>query len=926
MICRLPTRFWQLPPLLMVGIFLLCGRDLCAQNVIESGMGRITPERGEEYDHAQAARASATRLSGSISIDGVLDESVWTEAPQIPEFFQTLPLEGAPVSERTDVRLAYDDDAIYVGAVLDDRTPVTTRLARRDAPLGDSDLFLVLFDSYHDHETAYRFWTNPSGVKGDAIVAANSTGSGDSSWDPVWDLATQVTRSGWTVEMRIPFSQLRFSPDERQVWGIQLERNINRNQENATFPFTPLLERAGVSRYAHLDGLVDIEPGRRLELLPYVAARSEYLQLESPSGVDFANPYRSGSDHFTDMGLDLKYRITSNLTLDATVNPDFGQVELDPSVINLTAFETRYAERRPFFVEGADIFVFGEGGPRGSSGSGPELVYSRRIGRAPRGDAPSEAVFSDIPTATTIAAAGKVTGRVGDGWSLGILEAVTAREVGAYTDGDRVERDLTVEPAANYFVGRLRRQIRGGQTRFGMITSAVNRDVSGGTLTSQLHTSAYATGIDFAHESQDRAWLFTSLFSGSYVIGGVDAITRTQRSSTRYYQRPDANHVDVDPTATSLGGFYAMGYAGKDAGNFRTRNGFAFVSPGYEVNDLGFHSNADRILMDLHYQYISPEPGRFLRSWTAILGGPNGIWNSSGGRMFMNINNIGRIEFLNYWSISARVMYALSSNDDRLTRGGPMARSPAGLAGSFSVNSDTRRAVVATANYGWGSDDGGGRTRSVQLNLGARLKETFQIDVSPSYSWSRSAAQYVSKIDDVEAKTTYGTRYVFAGIDRTTLSLATRLNLTFSPTLSLQLYLEPFISTGDYGALKELRAARTFDFLVYGEDVGTVEFELDGGYSVDPDGNGPAARFRLSDQDFSYRSLLGNAVFRWEWRPGSTLFFVWQQKRINSISGHGPAEARPWVGDFELGRDAQHMFEVAPDNIFMIKVNYWLNP
>ena len=917
---------WRTPLLLAAGNLLLSSPDAQAQVVIEEGLGGATLEAEEEYDHARAPRARAVRQSGSISIDGVLDEAVWSEAPIVPEFVQTLPFEGASVSERTEVRLAYDDDAIYVGATLDDRNPVTTRLARRDAALSDSDLFLVLFDSYHDHETAYRFWTNPSGVKGDAIVTANSAGSGDASWDPVWDLATEVTELGWTVEMRIPFSQLRFRPDEQQVWGIQIERNINRNQENATFPFTPLLERAGVSRYAHLDGLVDVEPGRRLELLPYVAARGEFLQLDTPAGVDFANPYRSGSDHFTDMGLDLKYRITSNVTLDGTVNPDFGQVELDPSVINLTAFETRYAERRPFFVEGADIFVFGEGGPRGSSGAGPELVYSRRIGRPPRGAPPSEAVFSDTPTATTIAAAAKVTGRVGDGWSVGILEAVTAREVAAYTDGSQVGRDLTVEPAANYFVGRLRRQVRGGQTRFGMIASAVNRDVSSGAITSRLHTSAYAAGIDFAHESQDRVWLFSGLFSGSYVSGGVDAITRTQRSSTRYYQRPDVSHVEFDPTATSLAGFYAMAYAGKEAGNVRMRHGFAYVSPGYEVNDLGFHSNADRILMDLHYQYVQPEPGRFLRSWTAILGGPNGIWNSGGDRMYANINNIGRIEFLNYWSLSARVLYAISSDDDRLTRGGPMARSPSELSGSVSVNSDSRRAVVAGANYGWGSDDGGGWTRSVQLDLSARFNETLQIDVGPSYSWAHTAAQYVTQIDDVEATSTFGTRYVFAGIDQHTLSLETRVNLTFSPTLSLQLYVEPFISTGDFGAFKEFRAPGTFDFLVYGEDVGTIGLDEDGAFSVDPDGDGVAAGFRLSDQDFSRRSLLGNAVFRWEWRPGSTLFFIWQQSRRNSISGRGFVGAQPGVGDFDFGRDAEAMFTVAPDNIFMIKLNYWLNP
>ena len=918
--------FWRLPPLVMIGILVLCGPDLRAQSVIEEGVGQTAIESGGEYDHARAARARVIRLRSSVLIDGVLDESVWAEAPLVPEFLQTLPLEGSPVSERTEVRLTYDDSAIYLGAVLDDRSPITTRLARRDAALSDSDLFLVLFDSYHDHETAYRFWTNPSGVKGDAIVTANSAGSGDSSWDPVWDLATQVSESGWTVEMRIPFSQLRFSPDERQVWGIQIERNIDRTQENATFPFTPLLERAGVSRFAHLDGLEGVEPGRRLEFLPYVVARGEYLQLESPSGVSFANPYRSGSDHFGDMGMDLKYRVTSNVTLDATVNPDFGQVELDPSVINLTAFETRYAERRPFFVEGADIFVFGEGGPRGSSGAGPELVYSRRLGRPPRGAPPSEAVFSDTPTATTIAAAAKVTGRVGDGWSLGILEAVTSREVAAYTDVNQVARDLTVEPAANYFVGRLRRQIRGGQTRFGMIASSVNRNVSSATVTSRLHTSAYAAGIDFAHESQDRVWLFSGLLSGSYTTGGVDAISHTQRSSTRYYQRTDANHVDLDPTATSLSGLYAMGYVGKEAGNVRMRHGVAYVSPGYEVNDLGFQSNADRILMDLHYQYISPEPGRLFRSWTAILGGPNGIWNTAGDRMFANLNNIGRVEFLNYWSLSARVMYAVWSDDDRLTRGGPMARSPSQLSGSFSLRSDSRRAAVANANYGWGSDDGGGWTQSVGLDLSTSFNETLQIDLGPSYSWAHTAAQYVSQINDAEATGTSGTRYVFSGIDRNTLSLEARVNLTFSPTLSLQLYVEPFISTGDYGALKELRAPLTFDFLVYGEDIGTVDLDEDGSFSVDPDGDGSAPGFRMSDQDFSHRSLLGNAVLRWEWRPGSTLFFVWQQRRLSRVSGHGPSGVRPWVGDFELSRDAGDMFEVAPDNIVMIKVNYWLNP
>ena len=914
---------------LIAGLVALHTPGLGAQNVVEEGTLVRTIDPRPNYDHSLAPHAAAVRMNGSISVDGVLDEAVWAAAPPIRDFRQTLPLEGEQASEGTEVRLVYDDDAIYLAAVLDDRSPVTTRLARRDARLRDSDLLVVLLDSYHDHETAYRFWTNPSGVKGDEIITGTGIGNGirggDTSWDPVWDLATRVTRSGWTVEMRIPFSQLRFSQDERQVWGIQVERNIHRNQENATFPFTPTLERSGVSRFAHLDGIEGISPGQRLELLPYIVARGEYLQLESPSGVDFANPYRSGSDHFGDVGLDLKYRITSNVTLDATVNPDFGQVELDPSIINLTAFETRFNERRPFFVEGADIFVFGEGGPRGSTGTGPQLVYSRRIGRSPRGSLPSEAAFSDTPTATTIAGAAKVTGRVGDGWSLGILEAVTARETASYVDGGRAGHELTVEPAANYFVGRVRRQIRGGQTRFGTIVTAVNRNVSGTTLVDRLHTAAYSGGIDFAHETSDRIWLFSGLVSGSHVRGEAEAIARTQESSTRYYQRPDADHLEVDPTATSLSGFYAMGYVGKQAGNFTMRTGVAAVSPGYEANDLGFHTSADRVLLDTHYQYTQPEPGRVLRSW-GVFGGPDAVWNFAGDRTFANVNTQLSLEFLNYWRTSFRVQYNPWTDDDRLTRGGPIARAPGAFSTRVSLNSDGRRAAVASGNFSWGSDDGGGWNRRAQLNLSARFEETLQLNIGPSYSWSFSPAQYLTQIDDPFAEATHGTRYVFAGLDRTTLSLETRVNLTFSPTLSLQLYLEPFISIGDFGAPQELGAPGTFDFLEYGEEVGTVAHTVEGHYDVDPDGDKPAAGFRVFDQDFSFRSLLGNAVLRWEWRPGSTVFLVWQQRRINSIIGQGPLGSPPGVGTFDLARDTGEMFDVAPDNIFMIKVNYWLNP
>lgn len=881
---------------------------------------------GGGYDHAAAATARAAPLTGSISIDGALTDAAWTNAPAITEFRQTVPTEGSPVSEVTDVRIVYDEDAIYVSARLEDRTGVTTRLARRDAGLGDSDRFTVMLDSYHDHETAYRFWTNPSGVKGDAIVTGNATGGGDSSWDPVWDLGTAVTPDGWVVEMRIPFSQLRFGRQEIQTWGIQVERTIHRNQENATFPFTPTLERAGVSRFAHLEGISGLDPGRRLELLPYAVARGEYLQVATPTGVTFGNPYRSGSDHFGGVGLDLKYRVASNVTLDATVNPDFGQVEVDPSVINLTAFETRFDERRPFFVEGADIFTFGEAGPTGSVGRPPEMFYSRRIGKAPTGSTPSSAVFSDVPVSTTILGAAKATGRLGSGWSLGVMEAVTGGETAAYVDAAQLGGEVEVEPAANHLVGRVRRQIRGGRTRFGVMATAMNRDLGGSPLESRLHNSAYTGGVDFAYDSNDRVWLITGALAASRVSGTASAITRTQQTSAHYFQRPDADHLDLDLNATTLGGYYVMAYVGKQAGTFTMRNGFAYVSPGYEVNDLGFQSDADRILFDTHYQYSQPTPGRFLRSWNVSIS-PDAKLNTAGDMIFANVNSQVNFELLNYWRSSLRVQVDPWYDDDRLTRGGPMARTPGSWQARVNVNTDNRRSTRLNGSFNYFTDRAGGRSRSIDFGVTARFRETVQLNIGPSYSRSRSMAQYVRRVADANAASTLGARYVFAELDRSTVSLDTRLDVTLSPALSLQLYIEPFVSVGQYRHLKELSAPGVFDFLRYGSDVGTITQNGSGDFDIDPDGAGPSAPFQVRDRDldFSHRSLIGNAVLRWEWRPGSTLFLVWQQRRVNRMTGHSVG-ADPWVGNLEFGRDAGDMFEAPADNILMVKVNYWLNP
>jgi hypothetical protein len=897
---------------------------LAAQTPVEAGPAALV-----SAPHAEAPAALAVRATGSVDVDGVPGESAWAAAPAITRFTQLDPEEGQPGSQQTEVRLLYDDEALYVGAVLRDTEPVITRLARRDAG-PESDFLIIQIDSYHDHQTAYRFAVNPSGVKQDGVVSTGTGGGGfgggvDDSWDPVWDASTRVTDEGWTVEMRIPFSQLRFRPDATPTWGIQVQRWRNRNQEDAVFSFTPKLERGGVARFGHLSGLAQIQPGRRLELLPYVGMRAEYVRQDPSTQVGFSNPFRSGSDYFGRAGVDVMYGLGSNLTLNATVNPDFGQVEVDPAVINLTAFETRFEERRPFFVEGADIFQFSRGGNCCSTGNPPQVLYSRRIGRTPQGSVSSSAVFSDVPNSTTILGAAKVTGRMGQGWSVGFLEALTGRETAEYVTAANVDDETVVEPLTNYFAGRVRRDYRSGQTQVGMLVTAVNRDLNDPALTDRLPSSAYVAGADLIHEWSNRMFRINASFATSFVQGNEAAITRLQRSSARYYQRPDASHLEVDPAATSLFGTYAMVDMIKQAGSVQAKVAFVSEGAGYEVNDMGFQTKADRLIIDTDLSYDRTRPGPIFRNWRAW-GSPDFAWNWAGDRVFTNVNVNFRWQWLSYWGGSVRYQYDLSALDDRLTRGGPMAELPAVHSGNANINSDSRRPLTVRAAYRWrlGVDGSYGHVGSLDFTF--RSGEKLQLGLGPSLDRSYSRAQYVTSVGDALATNTYGRRYIFAPIDQTTLSLETRLNLTLTPTLTFELYMQPLVSSGQYAGLREFRTPREFDFLRYGEEGSTMSRQSDGTYLIDPDGGGPAASFTVGDRDFNVRSLLGNAVLRWEWSPGSTLFLVWQQARSARIEASAfDEQGAAGVGDFDLSHDSAELFRIRPDNIFQVKVNYWLD-
>ena len=861
--------------------------------------------RAQDGDHAARPVVRALRLEQAVQVDGRLNEAVWRTPPVATEFTQRNPAEGEPATERTDVWIAYDVNAIYIAARMHDRRPVSARLGRRDSSLPGSDWFSVTFDSYHDHLSAYQFSVNPAGVRRDIRVSA--TNDEDETWDPVWEAAAHSDSAGWQVEISVPLSQLRFRAEDEQTWGIQLVREISRNAEESWFAFTAKRERAGVARYAHLLGLNGLRPSSPLELLPYGLTRATYRNVPRSADVTFLNPFTDGSDYTTSAGLDLKYRVASNLTLDATINPDFGQVEADPAVINLSAFETRFDERRPFFIEGSDVFSFGDGF------GDTQLFYSRRIGGPPPGRLPSITVYDDMPDHSTILGAAKLTGKIG-GWSLGVLEAVTARERANYITEDETRASSIVATPTNYFVSRARRELRGGSSVIGGIATALHRSLEDDAIAQRVRSNAYAGGIDFRHEWADRSWSLTGFLTGSHILGRAGVITAAQQSSARYFQRPDADHLTLDARARSLSGLAGDIELSKEAGeHWRGEASFSTTSPGYETNDLGFQSRADQHNARVSVQYVNEEPGRFLREWNIDVSS-SAEWNYGGNRLGSRIELESSAELLNYWTGDLEMSRDFGGLDDRLTRGGPLTRAPALNNLSVSIESDSRKAwtIDAGIDREWG---GIGRSTSVDIELGFKPAPNWNVSITPEWGRDRVRAQFVDAIADPLATATYQRRYVFADLVETEFSVAINANVTFTPDLTLSVFARPFIGSGKFGRPKELIAPRTFRFAHY-DEIGTVE-DLGDELEIDPDGAGPAQSFEIDQENFVVRSLRGNAVLRWEWRPGSTLFLVWQQQREREIDQ---------LSTLRFGRDLRALARIRPENVFMIKLSYWLNP
>ncbi|HEY6156601.1 MAG TPA: DUF5916 domain-containing protein [Gemmatimonadales bacterium] len=860
-----------------------------------------------------AVTAARVAPAAKPVLDGRLDDAAWALATPVGGLLQRDPLEGAPATERAEVRILYDADALYVGARLFDSAPrqIIARLGRRDVNT-HSDEFRVLLDSYHDRRTAFEFIVNAAGAKRDALLGDDG-GYSDDLWDAVWEAATAVDSQGWTVEMRIPLSQLRFSGAPQQVWGVRFERWIQRKNELDMFPLVRKTESGVASRFADLAGLQDLPTPRHVALLPYVVAHSQYDTPKSPN-----NPFDRGSSYLGGVGTDLKYGVSSNLTLDATVNPDFGQVDLDPAIVNLTQFEVELEEKRPFFVEGGNIFGFaGNGGGLAKLSDRPQFFYSRRIGEPPQGDAPGD--YVDMPSNSTILGAAKLSGRRANGWSIGVLDAVTAREwaTSAFDSAPALRQRDEVAPLTNYFVARLKRDLRGGNTTIGFVGTAVNRDLDTPAL-DMLGSAAYAGGVDLFHRWGHKTYTLAASLGGSYIRGSPLALQQAQQSSARYYRRPDAQSFHYDSLRTSLTGITGDAFLNRVGGAWTWSLGGEFVSPGFEVNDLGFQERVDRISTAAALRRRWSHPGKVFQQALVDLSLGRG-WNYDGNLIQQKIGTYAFGQFRNFWIAELTASYAGGAIDDRLTRGGPLARTPPSWHLTADAYTDDRKMASAYVFAALSRDTAGGWSLEVLVpKLTLRPSSAVSLSLAPEYVTGRFPAQYVQRVQRVSDSTaaTFGARYVFAELIEHQVSATLHFNATFSPALSFQLYAQPFTFTGAYRGFKELQAPRTFAFNTYGENGSTI-VKSGNTYTIDPDGSGPVAPFTINNPDFRTRSLSVKAVWRWEYRPGSTIFFAWTHSRSNFFQ---------YDTSFDVARDfGRELLLDRPKNVFLVKLNFWLS-
>lgn len=837
----------------------------------------------------------------NLTINGKIDEPAWQNANWEDHFTGHEPVVGAEPSKQTEFAVLYDANNIYVAIrAYDNPDSISMRMTRRDQLEGD--LVGIAFDSYFDKRTHFMFIVSAAGVRTDNI-SSNDGENEDFTWDAIWTAKTEVTKNGWNSEMQIPLTQLRFKEGDEQVWGLQVLRYIFRKDELSSWQLMDKETSGFTSKFGILNGIKNIKPQNSLNVTPYVVARTERFE-KVPE-----DPFRSsGKDNSIDAGLDAKIGLSNNITMDLTVNPDFGQVEADPSEVNLTTYETFFEEKRPFFIEGKNILSYGLSFGDGDMASN-NLFYSRRIGRRPQYSPDlDDDEYIDQPDFTRIIGAAKVSGKTPDGWSIGVLESVTSKEY-AHVDGINGKKTQTVEPLTNYFVSRVQKDFNEGNTYLGGMVTAVNRSINDENL-EFLHKSAYTGGLDFVHKWNNKMWLIDAGVYFSQVSGSEEAILNTQTMYSRAYQRPDADYVTLDSSRTSLGGYGGKFTFDKVGGRFRIAGIFNWKSPGLEINDVGYTPQVDEIMQVVWMGYRWYEPFSIFRSasvnlnqWTVHDFG----WNllNVGG----NIN--GHTQFKNFWNAFANVNWDSETLSHAVLRGGPSMKIPGSTgfyAGLFS-NPQKKFTYGIDGGMNWSNEKNYSSRKSFEIELGFRPFEALQIEFSPEYMVSDNKLQYVTQEDYRN-----DTRYILSNIKRKTFAMSMRLNYSITPDLTIQFWGQPFVASGNYSDFKYVSDSRADDIGDRYRLYNNQQISYNAGsemYLVDDnmDGN---TDYGFDQPDFNVKEFLSNLVLRWEYRPGSMIYLVWSQNRSGSEN----------IGKFDLTNDIQHLFDQKPQNVFLVKFSY----
>lgn len=852
------------------------------------------------------------RISGAPpKIDGNLNDPAWDQVPWGGgDFVQRSPNDGTEPTVQTKFKILYDDKNLYVAFKnLDSETDkIVSRMSRRDG--FDGDWIEINIDSYNDKRTAFSFTSSVSGVKGDEYISNNGD-NWDSNWDPIWYLRTSVVSDGWIAELRIPLSQLRFADKPEHTWGIQFTRRFFRNEERSNWQ--PVSQNASgwVHRFAELRGIKGIKPQKQLEIQPYVVTKMERFEREED------NPFVTGRSSSTEFGLDAKIGLTSDITLDLTVNPDFGQVEADPSQVNLSAFQLFFPEQRPFFIEGNNILNFN------LTGSGNNnLFYSRRIGRRPQGyvntdnddlngdgENDDDGVNENIKSKNNsrILGAAKLTGKNKNGFSWGILESVTALEK-VEIDSVGFRRKEAVEPLTNYLVLRAQQDINEGNTVVGGMVTSVNRNIENENLEG-LHTNAYSAGLDATHYWKERQYYVSGKVLTSNVRGSTEAITNTQLSSERFFQRPDNNHKNVDTTLTSLTGTGGGIVFGKRGGSWIYDIGYNWSSPELELNDIGFLSRTDQMSQWVWVQYRTLQSFGAFRSFRMNIS-QRASWDFGGVNTSKNFNMNFNSQLKSFWNFNAGSSFSGGNISNADLRGGPSIAYPGSYNQWFWIGSDSRKKLRVGINpwWFWGFD-GYARGNGLWLNLVYRPTNALTIRTSASINNNMNEAQYVTttSVNDND-------RFIVAQIDQTTYNLSIRLTYMVTPNLSVQYWGQPFASTGSYSDFKRVTDPNNSDFnnRFVSFDDNNISFNSEENeYLVDENIDG-TTDYNISNPDFNFVQFRSNMVIRWEYIPGSTFFLVWTQNRTDS----------PSIDNDSFDHLYSGLFNKKPHNIFLMKFTY----